>query len=161
VDPGDVESTTAFVGRVLLPVEIGLRRFGIERRAILKFDTWAQLEGPGLEVIRVSPGQRELRLRLALFVKISERIENRGSRRFRRRIEDADLQRIETGNIQLKADGMLPPCFWAWASPVNKAMPNAVVRKICASLLERDAVFICYSLRGVVCPVFRIVGDRL
>jgi hypothetical protein len=53
----------------------------------------------------VGPGKRELRLRLALVVESDERIENRRRRRLRGRIEDADLQRIETGNIELKAHG--------------------------------------------------------
>jgi hypothetical protein len=105
VDEGDVEGTAAFVGRILLPVEVGLYRFGIERRAILKFDAGSQLERPGLVIVRVGPGERELRLRLALVVEVGERIENRRSRSFRRSIENADFQRIETGNIELKADG--------------------------------------------------------
>ena len=105
MDVGDVKSTAAFVGRVLLPVEIGLHRFGIEGCAVVKFDAGPQLEGPDLEIFRRFPGQCEFRLHLALVVEIDQRIENRRRRGFRRCIEDADFQRIEPGNIGLKADG--------------------------------------------------------
>ena len=105
VDVGNVEGAAALVGRILLPVEILLHSFGIERRAVLELDAGPQLEGPGLEIVRVRPGQRELRLRLALVVEGGERIEDRGSRGFRRGIEHADLQGIEAGNIQFLADG--------------------------------------------------------
>src|SRR3954465_9574952 len=104
-DSSDIESAAAFIGRIFLAVEIGLRRFGVERRTVVKLDAGPQLEGPGLEIVRMGPGQRELGLGYGLVVEISERIEKRRGRRECGGIEDADLQWIETGDVQLKADG--------------------------------------------------------
>ena len=70
----------------------------------MKLDAGPQLERPSLEIFRRLPGKRELRLRDAFVVEINQRIENRRSRCQRCCIEDADLQRIETRNIGLKAD---------------------------------------------------------
>ena len=87
-----------------MPVEIGLCRFGVKRRTVVEFDAGPQFERPGLEIIRMIPGNRKLGLWHALVIKISKRVEKRRSRCQRRGIKDADLQRIETGNIELKAD---------------------------------------------------------
>src|SRR3954451_6737878 len=104
MDEGDIEGTAAFVGGVLLPVEIGLDGLRIERRAVVEFDPWPELEGPGLVVVGMGPGLRQLRLRLAFVVEIDERIENRGGRGQRRGVVDADFERIETRNIELQSD---------------------------------------------------------
>ena len=63
VDDGDIEGAAALVGGILLPVEIPLHGLRIERRAVVELDAGTQLEGPGLEVVGMGPGQRELRLR--------------------------------------------------------------------------------------------------
>src|SRR4029079_8077356 len=102
VDVGDIEGAAALVRRIFLPVEIGLEGFGIERRAVVEFDAGAQLEGPSLEVFRMRPGQRELRLRLAAGIESGERVEQRGRRCQRRRVVDADLQRIEAWDIEVR-----------------------------------------------------------
>src|SRR6201999_2576362 len=60
--------------------------------------------GPALVVFGMSPGQRELRLHHALVIKRGECVENRRRGGSRGRIEHADLERIETGNIELEAD---------------------------------------------------------
>src|SRR4029079_7528597 len=65
----------------------------------------AELEGPDLVVIRMGPGQRELRHRLTLVVQRDQRIENRGGGGFRRGIVHTDLEGIEAGNVEFEANG--------------------------------------------------------
>src|SRR4029077_1306069 len=89
----------------LLPVEVCLGGLRIERRSVMEFDAGPELEGPGLEVIGMAPRLGELWRRLALVVERRQCVEDGGSRGFRRRVEHADLQRIETGNVELEADG--------------------------------------------------------
>src|SRR5450631_3477806 len=71
----------------------------------MKFDAGPQLERPGLVVVRMGPGERELRYRLALVVEGNQRIENRRGRGERRGVEHPDLQRIKTGNVEFEAEG--------------------------------------------------------
>jgi hypothetical protein len=134
---GDVEGAAAFVGRILLPVEIGLDRFGIERRAVVEFDAGPQLEGPGLEVVRMGPGQRELRLRLALVVEMVS-VSKIAAAAVNAAVSNTPtFSGSKPGISSSRPTVMLPPCFCALAGPANKAMPNAATRKFRASARER------------------------
>ena len=101
---GDIEGATALVGGILLPVEVRLHGLRVERRAVMELDAGPQLEGPGLEVVGMGPGQRQLRLRLALVVERRQRIENRRRRGLRRGVVHANLERIKTGNVEFEPD---------------------------------------------------------
>ncbi len=68
VNERDVKRAAALVGGILLPVEVFLDGLGVERRAVVEFDAGPQFESPGLVIVRMGPGERELRHRLALVV---------------------------------------------------------------------------------------------
>ena len=104
MDEGDVEGAAAFIGGVLLPVEIGFHGLRIERRAVVEFDAGPELEGPGLVVVGMGPGLRQLRLRLAFVIEIDQGVENRRGRGQGGGVIDPDLERIETRNIELQSD---------------------------------------------------------
>src|SRR5439155_16851134 len=64
-----------------------------------------ELEAPTLEILGRSPGQCKLRQSHTFVIERGKRVENRRGRDCRGRIEHADFQRIETGDIELKPDG--------------------------------------------------------
>src|SRR5712691_13343686 len=91
--------------RVLLPRVVEGDRLGVEWGPIVEFHARAQLIGPGLVIVGMGPGFRELRYRLAAVVERGERVEQQRRRDLRRGIVDADLERIEAGNVDLEPDG--------------------------------------------------------
>ena len=88
-----------------MPLQREFGGFRVKRLAVVEFDAGPELECPGFEVARSRPRERQLRLRYALVVEIGERVEKRGRRGQCGRVVDADLERVETGDIELKADG--------------------------------------------------------
>ena len=105
VDELDVEGAAAVIVRVLLPGIIEGDGLGVERRAVVKLHARPQLEGPGLVIVGMAPGLRELRHRLAAVVQRRQCVEDERRRGLRRGVVDADLERIEAGNVELEPDG--------------------------------------------------------
>src|SRR5438067_3190647 len=104
LDALDIESAAATVVRVLLPCVVEGNRLGVERRAIVKLHTGAELVGPRLVVVGMRPGFRELGDRLAAFVEPCERVEDQRCGGFRRGVVDAHFEGIEARDIELEAD---------------------------------------------------------
>ena len=61
-----------------VPVERELRRFGVERLAVVEFHAWPQLDGDGLAVFRGRVRERELRHDVEIGVDVEQLVAHRG-----------------------------------------------------------------------------------